>query len=89
MIELQDQYDCFYFVAEWHALTTAYEETQELAKSSREIVLEWLASGIDPEKVTIYRQSDVPEVAELSMYLSMITPVSWLERNPTYKEMMK
>ncbi|MDO8886867.1 tryptophan--tRNA ligase [Candidatus Oleimmundimicrobium sp.] len=88
-IELQDKYDCFFFVADWHALTTKYDETENLRKDTEDMVIDWLAAGLNPSKCTIYRQSDLPEVAELSLYFSMITPISWLERCPTYKEMLK
>jgi len=87
-IELQDKYDCFFFVADWHALTTKYDETKNLRKDVEEMVIDWISAGLNPSKCTIYRQSDVPEVAELSLYFSMITPISWLERCPTYKEMI-
>jgi len=87
-IELQDKYDCFFFVADWHALTTKYDETKNLRKDVEEMVIDWIAAGLNPSKCTIYRQSDVPEVAELNLYFSMITPISWLERCPTYKEMI-
>ncbi len=88
-IELQDKYDCFFFVADWHALTTKYDETENLRSDIKEMVIDWMAMGLDPSKCTLYRQSDLPEVAELSLYFSMITPISWLERCPTYKEMLK
>ncbi|HDP69566.1 MAG TPA: tryptophan--tRNA ligase [Actinobacteria bacterium] len=87
-IELQDKYECFFFVADWHALTTKYDETKNLRSDIKEMVVDWLAAGLDPSKCTIYRQSDLSEVAELSLYFSMITPISWLERCPTYKEMI-
>lgn len=87
-IELQDKYNCFFFVADWHALTTKYDETKNLRKDVEEMVIDWIAAGLNPSKCTIYRQSDVPEVAELNLYFSMITPISWLERCPTYKEMI-
>ncbi len=83
---LQEEYDCYFFVADWHALTTNYETAQEIPTNIDEMVIDWLSVGIDPEKVTIFVQSDVKEHAELHLLLSMITPVSWLERNPTYKE---
>ncbi|MHB0975724.1 MAG: tryptophan--tRNA ligase [Candidatus Aquicultorales bacterium] len=88
-VTLQDTYDCFYFVADWHALTTKYDDVEGIVEDGREMVVDWIASGLDPARSCIYRQSDVPEVAELFVYLSMITPVSWLERNPTYKEVMQ
>ncbi|MDI6799120.1 MAG: tryptophan--tRNA ligase [Actinomycetota bacterium] len=88
-IKLQDEYDCFFFVADWHALTTKYDETENLNEDTIDMVIDWLAMGLDPKKCTIYRQSDLPQVAELALYLSMITPISWLERCPTYKEMIQ
>ncbi len=89
MLELQSKYDCYFFVADWHALTTDYADTAGLIEFSREMVLDWLAFGLDPQKSTIYRQSSVPEVAELALYLGMLTPIAWLERNPTYKEQLQ
>ncbi len=86
-IKLQDEYDCFFFVADWHALTTKYDETESLKEDTIDMVIDWLAMGLDPKKCTIYKQSDLPEVSELALYLSMITPISWLERCPTFKEM--
>jgi tryptophanyl-tRNA synthetase len=86
MRELQEAYEAFYFVADWHALTSDWADTSAVRKYTEEMVLDWVAAGIDPAKATIYRQSDVPEVAELTMYLSMVTPMAWLERVPSYKE---
>lgn len=86
MREMQDDYEAFYFVADWHALTSDWQDTHAIRQYTEEMVLDWLAAGIDPAKAVIYRQSDVPEVAELSMYLSMVTPMTWLERVPSYKE---
>lgn len=86
MLKYQSEYDSFYFIADWHALTTDYADTSELTANTAEMVLDWLAAGLDPGVCKIYRQSDLPEVAELHLYLSMITPLGWLERNPTYKE---
>ncbi|MDP1808442.1 MAG: tryptophan--tRNA ligase [Actinomycetota bacterium] len=88
MLDLQSKYECHFFVADWHALTTDYADTTKLIDFSYEMVLDWLAFGLDPEKSVIYRQSDVPEVAELALYLGMLTPLAWLERNPTYKEQL-
>lgn len=85
--KLQEEFACFFFAADWHSLTTEYENTEGIVESTREMVLDWLAFGIDPAKSTIFVQSRVPQHAELNLILSMITPVSWLERNPTYKEM--
>ncbi len=86
MLALQDEYEAYYFVADWHALTSDWADTSGIRRYTEEMVLDWIAAGIDPAKATIYRQSDVPEVAELTMYLSMVTPVTWLERVPSYKE---
>jgi tryptophanyl-tRNA synthetase len=88
-LELQDGYECFFFAADWHSLTTEYANTDDIRENTREMVLDWLAFGIDPEKSTIFQQSLVHQHAELNLVLSMITPVSWLERNPTYKEMQE
>jgi len=86
-LELQKDYNCFFFAADWHSLTTEYADTAGIRESIGDMVLDWLAFGIDPEKSTIFCQSAVHQHAELNLILSMITPVSWLERNPTYKEM--
>ncbi len=88
-VKLQDEYDCFYMVADWHALTTDYAETGSIALNSREMVIDWLTVGIDPKKSVIFRQSDVVEHAELFLLLSMITPLGWLFRCPTYKEQLQ
>ncbi len=88
-LDLQKEYDCFFFVADWHSLTTEYESTEVIGESIREMVLDWLAFGMDPAQSTIFRQSRVLQHAELNLLLGMITPVSWLERNPTYKEMQE
>lgn len=85
--ELQEEYECFFFAADWHSLTTEYDNTGAILDNIREMVLDWLAFGVDPAKSVIFRQSLVPQHAELNLILSMITPVSWLERNPTFKEM--
>ncbi len=87
-IKIQDQMECFFFVADWHSLTTEYADTAAIRDNVREMVLDWVAFGLDPEKSVIFRQSLVPHHAELNLILSMITPVSWLERNPTFKEML-
>src|SRR5512137_1285258 len=86
-LELQKNNHCFFFVADWHSLTTEYENTEAVRDSIGDMVLDWLAFGIDPEQSVVFRQSHVPHHAELALLLGMITPVSWLERNPTYKEM--
>lgn len=88
-INLQSQYECFYFIADWHALTTEYENPAQIRSFTREILLDWLAIGLDPEKSTIFVQSEIKEHSELYLLLGMITPVSWLERNPTYKDMLQ
>lgn len=89
MLRLQDEHECFYFIADWHMLTTHYDRTEELPGFTRELVLDLLAAGIDPDRVTLYRQSDVKEVAEMTLLLGMITPLGWLERVPTYKERLR
>ena len=83
---LQADHECFYFIADWHALSTNFEDTSQIRRYVREMLIDWLASGLDPERSTLFIQSRVPEHAVLSLLLSMITPVPWLERNPTYKE---
>ncbi|NPA40612.1 MAG: tryptophan--tRNA ligase [Thermodesulfobacteria bacterium] len=88
-LELQEKYECFFFIADWHALTTEYESPFNISNYSKELFLDWLAVGISPEKSTIFLQSAVKEHAELYLLLGMITPTSWLERNPTYKDMIK
>ncbi len=88
-VQLQDKYDCNFFVADWHALTTKYDKTDDLRQNILDVVMDWLACGIDPEKSTIYVQSLVPEIAELNIYLGMITPQNWVERDPTLKDMAK
>lgn len=87
-VRLQEQFDCYFFVADWHSLTTEYADTSGIKDSTREMVLDWVAFGLDPEKCLIFEQSQVAQHAELNLILGMITPVSWLERNPTYKEML-
>ena len=86
---LQDTYDCFYFVADWHALTSGYADTSDLVDNSYDMVADWIAGGLDPERSTIFVQSLVPEHAELFLLLSMVIPIPWLERVPTYKEQMQ
>jgi tryptophanyl-tRNA synthetase len=86
MLQLQHDYDAFYFIADWHALTSDWADTTGITQFTEEMVLDWCAAGLDPEVATIYRQSDVPEVAELMMFFSMVTPMPWLERVPSYKE---
>jgi tryptophanyl-tRNA synthetase len=83
---LQTQHECFFFVADWHALTTNYADTSRLKEFTQELLIDWLAAGIDPNRATVFIQSSVPEHAILHLLLSMIIPIPWLERNPTYKE---
>ncbi len=85
-IKLQNEYDCFFFAADWHALTSEYENTGGIKDSIQDMVIDWLSAGIDPEKSTLFIQSKILEHAELHLLLSMIVPLPWLERNPTYKE---
>jgi tryptophanyl-tRNA synthetase len=86
-VRIQEDFDCFFFVADWHSLTTEYADTSGIRDSIREMVLDWVAFGLDPDKCVVFRQSLVPHHSELNLILSMVTPVSWLERCPTYKEM--
>jgi len=88
-VDLQERYQCHYFVADWHALTTDYADPSNIPRHSLEVVADWVASGLDPERSVIFVQSMVPEHAELHLLLSMITPLGWLERVPTYKEQMR
>jgi len=85
-VNLQDDYDCFYFIADWHALTTDYADTSNVKQSSLEVIIDYLASGLDPERSVLFIQSHVPQHAELYLLFGMITPLGWLERVPTYKE---
>ena len=85
-VKLQDEYDCFYFIADWHALTSDFEDTALIQDYTKEIMIDWLSAGLTPEKSTLFVQSQIKEHAELFLILAMITPVPWLERNPTYKE---
>ena len=85
-VNMQDDYDCFFFIADWHALTSDYENTDLISEYSHEMMIDWLSAGLTPEKSTLFVQSRVKEHAELYLLLSMITPVPWLERNPTYKD---
>jgi len=86
--KMQDQYDCFFFIADWHALTSDYEDTRSVSKNIRNMMIDLLSGGLSPDKSTLFVQSRIIEHAELFLILSMITPVSWLERNPTYKDQM-
>ena len=85
-VRMQDQYECFFFIADWHALTTDYADTSKVKENSLEVLLDFLAAGLDPERCTMFIQSHVPQHAELYLLFSMITPLGWLERVPTYKE---
>src|SRR6185295_9973268 len=85
-VKLQQDYDCFYFVADWHALTTHYEDREVIERNVYDMVIDWIAAGLDPEKATIFIQSRLPEHAELFTLLAMGTPLGWLERVPTYKD---
>jgi len=82
-------YDCFFFIADWHALTTDYEKPERLSEYSLELYAEWLAMGLDPDQSVIFLQSHIPQHAELALLLGMLVPLSWLERNPTYKEQLR
>ena len=85
-IRLQHEYPCLFFVADWHALTTEYDEPGTIATNTRDMIIDWLAAGVDPSQATLFIQSRVPEHAELHLLLSMMTPLGWLERVPTYKD---
>jgi tryptophanyl-tRNA synthetase len=85
-VRLQDDYDCFFFIADWHALTTDYADTRNIKQNSLEVMIDYLAAGLDPERCTMFIQSHVPQHAELQLLFSMITPLGWLERVPSYKE---
>ncbi len=85
-VEMQQEYDCFYFIADWHALTSDYEDPGAISGYIKEMIIDWLSTGLSPDKSTLFVQSHVKEHAELYLILSMITPVPWLERNPTYKD---
>ena len=89
MVALQDTNECFFFVADWHALTTDYRDTSQLGYYTTQMVLDWLAAGLDPGRCTIYRQSDVPAIAEIFLYFSMVTTLGELERCPTYKDQLR
>ncbi len=85
-IQMQEEYECFYFIADWHALTSDYENTSMISEYTREMIIDWLSAGLSPDKSTMFIQSRIKEHSELFLILSMITPVPWLERNPTYKD---
>ena len=86
---LQEDYQCFYFIADWHALTSEYENTEIIKKSTIDIIIDWITVGLNPEESVFFVQSSIKEHAELHLIFSMVTPLSWLERNPTYKEQLK
>ena len=88
-VELQEKYDCYFFVADWHALTTSHEETAALRENTRLMLADWMAAGLDPARCVFFRQSDVKAHAELYMLMGMLTPISWLLRNPTFKEQLQ
>ncbi len=85
-LALQSTHECFFFVADWHALTTQYDDPSQISAHSLDMVIDWLAAGVDPARAVVFAQSQVPEHAELHLLLSMVTPLSWLERVPTYKD---
>ena len=87
-VDLQEKYHCYFFIADWHALTTGHDKADSIPENTRLMVQDWLAAGLDPAKCVIFRQSDIKEHAELYLLLGMITPVSWLLRNPTFKEQL-
>jgi len=88
-VKLQETYECFFFIADWHALTSEYEHPEVIGESVYDIVTDWISAGLDPARCTFFIQSQIPQHAELHLILSMITPLPWLERNPTYKEQLK
>ncbi|MEN9866645.1 MAG: Tryptophanyl-tRNA synthetase, partial [Pseudomonadota bacterium] len=88
-VKMQTEVPCLFFVADWHALTTHYDDPSIIEKSTWEMLIDWLASGVDPSQATLFIQSKVPEHAELHLLLSMATPLGWLERVPTYKDQME
>ena len=88
-VQLQTEYPCFFFVADWHAMTTVYDETDVIGSSVWEMLVDWLAAGVDPNQSTVFLQSRIPEHAELTLLLGMMTPLSWLERVPTYKDQLE
>ena len=88
-VALQDEYECYFSIADWHALTTKYNQTQDMKDNVRNVMLDWFCAGLDPQKCTMYLQSLVPQTAQLHIYLSMITPQNWVERDPTLKDLAK
>ncbi|RLC31248.1 MAG: tryptophan--tRNA ligase [Deltaproteobacteria bacterium] len=87
--KLQEKYECFYFIADWHALTSEYADTGIIRDSITDIIIDWISVGLDPETCTFFVQSQIKEHSELHLIFSMITPLAWLERNPTYKDQLK
>lgn len=88
-VALQDEYDCFYMIADWHALMSEYHDSKSIRQNTYEVAADWLGAGLDPQRSCLFRQSDVPDHAELHLILSCVTPVGWLERCPTYKEQLQ
>jgi tryptophanyl-tRNA synthetase len=88
-LQADPAFDCFFFIADWHMLTTHYDRAEELPGFVEDLVLDWLAAGIDPERALVYRQSDIPEIAEMTLLLGMMTPLGWLERVPSFKERLR
>ncbi|MCD6168472.1 MAG: tryptophan--tRNA ligase [Caldisericia bacterium] len=88
-VSIQEKYDCYFFIADYHSLTTKYERTREIRSNLEEVVMDWLSAGLDPEKSVLYVQSGLPEIPTLHLLFSMIVPMPWLERNPTVKEMVR
>src|SRR4030042_6870850 len=88
-VKLQDEYECFYMVADWHALTSDYADTHEMKFFVEQMFLDWISVGLDPERSTLFVQSHVKHHAELALLLGMFTPLPWLERCPTYKEQLR
>lgn len=88
-VNLQDEYECYFSIADWHALTTKYNQTADMKQNVQDVLLDWLCAGINPENATVYLQSLVPQTASLHIYLSMITPQNWVERDPTLKDLAK
>jgi tryptophanyl-tRNA synthetase len=86
---LQEDYQCFYFIADWHALTSEYEHPEIIKETTKDIIIDWISVGLDPKKSVFFIQSSIKEHAELHLIFTMVTPLSWLERNPTYKEQLK
>lgn len=87
-VKLQDEYDCYFFVADWHALTTGYEDTSEIKNNINDIIIDWISAGLDPERCVMFLQSSIKEHAELHLLFSMTTPLSWFYRCPTYKDQL-